>query len=565
MKQEQRRSTDQPAFPDGESQTDRTDRRSPVKSGLRRLTVTVQRFFSRYPALIVFFLLPVWVLPGILLSRIDYTLEYDYIQNVRVAASMNYDFLLPLNFSGFNFFPEHQGSELIKLMLSKVTGITVQQLQVFPLGSLLLPLAFYFLCREYTDHWIAALLSISIAYDPTVVLGSYHTTVYSWSHPLLILMLFLYIKILRKKTSAIVLLIMLVFISLFSIYWTESALIISFTVFINLQIILPWFWRTRNRAPLPKTQTLSMAAAFLVVYLFFGEFIYHLIPNFIGQEVGGQFGSAIISLSKRILQLVGLIQPDEAVYATYGGASSFLVIQLIRYGIIILPVAWLVVVNVRNLLARRPGHWGKDIAHQIIWTLVAVLIFHTLIYSSYGHASTRYVALLGPLIALMALDIWRVGNRLKGLYAALIGALACIGFFLSLPQAPQHATWDEVRPAVDWFVAKSETQQMLTNVGLYGMFAMESSSQKLLPKYECFSEDSYNRVIDLPGEGQPLDPGYYLVVDKRVNTHEMCPGFHYFEPLSGHLPQVDSNRSLQSIYDNGFIWILKPVEAPGKE
>ena len=79
----------------------------------------------------------VWIVPGYLLTSVHHSLEYDFVQNVRVAASQDGNFLLPLKFGGFEFIPEHQGGEILKLVLVKLTGVEIESLQYFPVGAIL--------------------------------------------------------------------------------------------------------------------------------------------------------------------------------------------------------------------------------------------------------------------------------------------------------------------------------------------------------------------------------------------------------------------------------------------
>src|SRR4030042_7208526 len=201
-------------------------------------------------------LIVIWILPGYLLSEREYSLEYDYIQNVRVAASLEENILLPLNFGGFNFIPEHQGSEILRLILCKVSGLPIEDLQILPIGAFLVPLIFFVLCRECFGKWIAALLSISVAFDPTIVMSSYHTTIYAWSRPMLLMFVYLYVKILDRRTPALLLLAILLFISLYSIYWTDPALMVVFALIVNIIILVPRLLFRRQAPSLSRPPTL---------------------------------------------------------------------------------------------------------------------------------------------------------------------------------------------------------------------------------------------------------------------------------------------------------------------
>jgi hypothetical protein len=506
-------------------------------------------------------LLFVWVLPGLLLSANSYSLEYDYIQNVRVAASLDKDYLLPLDFSGFNFIPEHQGSELLRLILCKVSGLSIQELQFLPLGAILVPLTFYVLCREFLGSRVAALLSVSVAFDPTVVFTSYHTAIYAWSRPLLITFVFLYTRILKRKTPPLILLSILVFIGLFTLYWTGSALMISFSFLVNILVMISWRASEQRNTSAWRVLTLSNAVAFLVIYLGFGEFVYHLLPSVLGQEAGGKFGPAFFSLTQRLLQLIGLAPPEQVVDTTYSGASLHQTIQVFRYLLIIFPVIWVVTRGVRSVIVTRKMRLSFDVASLVLWSLVGVLLSHTFLYSSYGHASTRYIALLGPLVAAIALDKCRVTDRVELAFAAILGLLACVSFAIASPQTRDRASWAEIKPATVWFLENAGQEILVSNVGTFGMFAMESVPQAVPPTYVCYLPAEYASVIGVDDElGQLQEIRGYVVIDKQITSSEICPGFRYFDPLSSHLDQIDRNINLDPVYDNGGIRMLAPTK-----
>jgi hypothetical protein len=505
------------------------------------------------------FLISIWLLPGIVLFANGYALEFDYIQNVRVAASVDQGYLLPLDFGGYRFMAEHQGSELLRLVLTTVSGLSIQELQSFPIGAVLVPLMFFVLARELVGTKVAALLSVSVAFDPTVVFGSYSTTVYAWSRPLLLVFLFLYVKLLKNKNSAFVLLSVLVFVGLFTVYWTGSALMVSFAFLVNILAILFLSTSEHRRTLAPKVLTLSLALTLLVIYLGFGETVYRLLPVIVGQGSAARATSAFFSLGQRALQLAGLAGPDPEATATYGSGSVVNTIQIFRYLLMALPVFWLVIRQIRKTFMARRLELNHDAPFLVLWSLVGVLLTHILINAAYGHASTRYVALFGPLIAVIALDQCNATKRVKVGFAAILGLLACVSFIIAFPRSPQRASWAEAGAASNWFLDSAARPVLVSNVGTYGMFSMASAPQAPAA-YDCYGDDEYAALIgEDAGDSESLEPDGYVTIDRKITDHELCPGFRYFEPLSSHLDEMDRNVRLDPIYDNGTIRILLPM------
>jgi hypothetical protein len=501
-----------------------------------------------------------WLIPGYLLMRSDYALGYDYIQNIRVAASANSPALLPAQISGLSSPTEHQGGEVIKLLMIRATGIPVEDLLIFPLGALLVPLAFFLLCRECLDWRLAALLSLSVAFDPTVSFSSYHTTIYTWSRPLFLMVFWLFLKLLKNKSPELVFLAFMTFVSLFLVYWTEPSLIVIFAICLNVLIVLVWMVLEQRRTPIPRSLSPSIALAFLVINLGLGEFIYGILPRIFGQNTGSQFGTAIYSLYQRVLIMLGILKPTIEVFSTYGESSPILTIQVFRYGLILLPILWLGIADLRRVGRKEHPLSGQHSELLVLWAIVGMLVFHTLLYSSYGHASTRYLALVGPFVGVLAADRINLPRLGKWTLASLLSLLAIISFFLEYPQTRQHSNWEDIRPPVAWLMQNSDTKMVLTNVGMFGMSAMATAETGVFLKFECYTDESYQAVL---GQADPkteqIDQRVYVVIDRQETNQEMCPGFKFFEPLSRFIPLVESNPTLNAVYDNGSIWILHPV------
>lgn len=504
-------------------------------------------------------LVTVWIVPGYLLTSVHHSLEYDFVQNVRVAASQDGKFLLPLNFGGFEFIPEHQGGEILKLVLVKLTGVDIEYLQYFPVGAILVPLSFYILCKELLDPTIAALLSISVAFDPTVVFGSYHTAIYAWSRTLLLVFLYLYVKIIRGKNRQLVLLSHIVFVAAFSIYWTGPALMVIYSLLINGLLLFVYITRKKKEITGPNALTISSSVTFVIVYLGFGEILYRYLPRIIGSVDSAEFSSATLSLYRRVLQLIGVLSPDPEVFVRYGSDSAVQTVQVVRYGLMGAAVAWLLLLTARRWIKGRQISISLEPNAVVLIATIGMLLTHTLLYAAYGHASTRYLALLGPMICGLALQQSQVRRRIKISAAVALGVLACVGFGLAFQRVSERSDWDTIRAGRDWLEMNVDGDAIIANVGTYAMLAMELARDGEVMDYDCFTESQYNAVINRLESGEEVEEiTGYIVIDKNVSDHELCPGFRYYEPFSHYLDEIPENPAFDAIYDNGGLLILRP-------
>jgi hypothetical protein len=504
-------------------------------------------------------LMTVWMVPGYLLTSVHHSLEYDFVQNVRVAASQDGNFLLPLSFGGFEFIPEHQGSEILKLVLVKLTGVAIEDLQYFPVGALLVPWSFYILCKELLDPTIAALLSISVALDPTIVFGSYHTAIYAWSRILLLAFLFLYVKIVKGKNQSLVILTHIVFIAAFSIYWTGPALMVIYSFLINGLLLIVYFYNRDQKELKTNVLTISSSLTFVIIYLGFGEILYRYLPRIVGSVYSEEFSTATLSLYRRVLQLIGVLSPDPEVFVRYGSDSAVQTVQVIRYGLMGAAVAWLLLLTVRRWFKNRRIAISLEPNAIVLISIIGMLLTHTLLYAAYGHASTRYLALLGPMICGLALKQSQARRWIKIGAASALGILACVGFSLAFQRVSERSDWDTIRAGKDWLESNAKGELIASNVGTYAMLAMELARDGESLDYSCFTVAQYDSVINQLDEEEEFKPlTGYVVIDKNVSDHELCPGFRYYEPFSHYLEEIAENTSFDAVYDNGGLLILRP-------
>ncbi len=504
-------------------------------------------------------LVVIWIVPGYLLTSVHHSLEYDFVQNVRVAASQDGNFLLPLSFGGFEFIPEHQGGEILKLVLVKLTGVAIEDLQYFPVGAILVPLSFYILCKELLDPTIAALLSVSVALDPTVVFGSYHTAIYAWSRTLLLVFLFLYAKIIKGKNRSLVLLTFIVFIAAFSIYWTGPALMVIYSILTNSLLLFVYIINKDRKNTTTNVLTISSSLSFVIIYLGFGEILYRYLPRIVGSVYSEEFSAATLSLYRRVLQLLGILSPDPEVFVRYGSDSAVQTVQVVRYFLMGAAVAWLLLVRARQWFKERKLSLPLQPNAVVLISVIGMLLTHTLLYAAYGHASTRYLALLGPVICGLALQQSEVKRWLKIGAAVALGALACVGFAMAFQSVSQHSDWDTIRAGKDWLESNVEGEAIITNVGTYAMLAMGLARDGEVLDYSCFTENQYDAIINRSEDGEEFEAiTGYVVIDKNVTDHELCPGFRYYEPFSHYLDDIQENSAFDAVYDNGGLLILRP-------
>jgi hypothetical protein len=504
-------------------------------------------------------LVAVWMVPGYLLASVHHSLEYDFVQNVRVAASQDSNFLLPLNFGGFEFIPEHQGSEILKLVLVKLTGVDIEDLQYFPVGAFLVPLSFYILSKELLNPTIAALLSISVALDPTIVFGSYHTAIYAWSRILLLAFLFLYVKIVKGKNQPLVILTHIVFIAAFSIYWTGPALMVIYSILINGLLLFVYLYNKDKKGLKTNVLTISSSLTFVIIYLGFGEILYRYLPRIVGSVYSEEFSTATLSLYRRVLQLIGVSSPDPEVFVRYGSDSAVQTVQVVRYALMGVAVAWLLLLTARRWFKNRHISVSLEPDAIVLISVIGMLLTHTLLYAAYGHASTRYLALLGPMICGLALKQSQARKWIKVGAAVALGVLACVGFSLAFQRVSERSDWDIIRAGKDWLESNAEGEFINSNVGTYAMLAMELARDGEPLDYNCFTIPQYDSVInrlDDEEEFKPLEG--YVVIDKNVTDHELCPGFRYYEPFSHYLEEISENTAFDAVYDNGGLLILRP-------
>jgi hypothetical protein len=498
------------------------------------------------------------VIPSIFLFRINYANEFVYIPLVRVAASVSTRTLVPLEFSGFNFIPEHQGLELITLLLTRATRLPIEQYMFLPICGILLPLSYYLLSNSLGISKIpSALLSLAISLDPTIVMTSYNSKIYGWTRVLFVLYILIYSKVLRKKKASHIMLLLLVFISVYTIYWTDPLLMIAFSIFANLLLFIEHYFSRGKKLDLKDTRfmTISLTIIFIIIFFFFGSFIYTMVGKVSSRGGISQMSETMISFSNRMLQIVGLEKPDQEDFSTQSRQSIVGQIQFVRYILIVIPV---IILAINLLRKKKINKFALDKNTIVLLSLSLMIIFHLTIYSTYGHPSTRNLALFGPLIALLALQKLTTNKGAKIFYALLLSISLIPNFVVSYKQVQYHSTFDFVAPAASWLEINSPERNLNADLGIYGMITVKTvENGGVSPTYVSINPNEYKYLIGLDSDIK-LKPGI-LVIDKLSKSPLVSTGWGYQDPLSQYILQLGQNSHLEALYDNESIRIYKIV------
>jgi hypothetical protein len=520
---------------------------------------------TKFEDFFVILLLMVSTLPAILLSKINYVDEFVTIASVRVAASEGKNNLLPLNFSGFGTIPEHQGIELISLAMNKMTNLPIEKILIISIGGLILPLFYFTLSRHFSiPKLTSAIITIAIAFDPTIIFTGYGFFIYTFSRIFMMAFILCFIAILEKKTSGLIIVSIILFLGLYLLYWTDSLLMINFAILLNIFIFLVLFANRKSNksSNFYASQTLAITLAFLVIYLGFGHFIYQALARIYSRGGFSLFSEALISYSTRIMQLVGLAEVNIQEQSASSAMSFIGKIQIIRYGLILIPVIIMMVMDLQSIIRGRMKQFEEPLI-LVSYSILGVLIIHATLYSSYGHTSTRHLALFGPIIGVFALQRLKINHIYTFLYGVALALLIIPSYLTIYSSVKNDANFQEIFPASSWLSKNFEVNNLASDLGIYGMFSIYLADKFPIPQYIRISPDIYTEILQGDKKlvsSMPLDT--FIVFDRLSTDNLISTGWVYQSPIVKNWEKLKENPFLNQIYDNGQITIFTLRKSP---
>ena len=197
--------------------------------------------------------------------------------------------------------------------------------------------------------------------------------------------------------------------------------------------------------------------------------------------------------------------------------------------------------------------------------ILLIGIIDSAVYSVRGSISTKAFSIIFPLLTLHYFQ--RIGKHSLAVIMAIIlfaTSIIKIGVFYEnsylISNDKLNTSINRIYPSSEW-MSGHETRDnyyMLADLNLYGKYLLSSVNNSKKPIFLSFDDNSYAKVIGESNKSWEPAPDI-IAVD--VVSSEPLIGFIWgrFKPLMDYADRIINNPAINLIYDDGSIWLAKPV------
>jgi hypothetical protein len=459
--------------------------------------------------------------------------------------------------AGAGYRVEHLGVEMIQTTLITVTGWPLEAIALIPIGSLLLALLYYGLARCVSrSRWTAGAITIYLTWYYPTLYSQFSTQTYVWTHTLFFSFLILLFFWIRRRTFALSLLMMVVFIATFLQYHTTPLWIVAALITAVGAIKLKEY----KQKILPSTVSWALPLFCVVFYFTFDTVVYgnglvrlktEAVHESFFQSV---FYKVVVPLfsptSNSVLNVFETAQLSPSVAVQ----STLLILLLLT-----VPVAiWGMVKIYHVVISRDMTSLIQENETIFVLVIIVTATSHILLYALYGAISFRVIPLAFPLILPLIVRKLNWAHKLELILTSGLAVLSIVGFMSFASTLQPDTLASQAGLASKLF---KENDRLLGDANIYGAFLVNSAQDNKVIDFVWPDSAKYRSVA-----GQaPLKPDDfdYLVVDMS-NKPITSANWRFLEPWTWHLQSINQNSSLNKIYDSEYLKIFQPggVELP---
>jgi hypothetical protein len=508
-----------------------------------------------------FFIITVFVSAvfGILLSNKKVTDPFLYY-DIAFVKSIQDDMQIMFPATGpFASLGLAQGRSLILLQYVNMMGIDPEALQFFPLGAILISATFYYLAlRILRSPIIACLITLYLTLNLSHATALYSVFAYGIALPILFGVMLIYMNLSERRKMIDIILLLLLFIAANLIHYTIASWIILFLIGANLITTFRKITNRHLRVYQQGSQVYYLISAFIVIYLSFNQAIYESFLPLFGPNT-------LDSAAQNFLSYLSFnISRNSSPYS-FPRSSAIGIISSLTLLLILIPIMFGLAYDIWNHFKGSSTKRAIDEWSPIAGGIILIGLIDSAVYSVRGSISTKAFSIIFPLLTLHYIQ--RTGKRSLAVAAAMIlmvTSIIKIGLFNEnaylISNTDLNTKIISIHPSSEW-IDKHEIDQnyyLLADLNLYGKYLLTSVNDSREPSFLSFDDHNYAKVV-----GDSMDEWKTTPDIIAVDTASSEPliGFVWgrYKPLTDYADCITSNPSLNLIYDDGSIWLAKPV------
>ena len=503
-------------------------------------------------AILAALLVVVWLIPGIVLALDGYANPHALLDFSAVQLGINEG-------SGIET-GSGAGYEVVLMAIVQIAGMGASSLLYLPIGSLLVPLVYYYVARRFSSARYAALASVFIAYMVPLVTVQFSLLIFtSVSVIALVFMLALW-KYLHSREIGLAIAIIALFVASLFVHralaaWLVIALIVAG--------VGGRYWMQRD---VKMTPMLGIAAFSILLYLAFEfNFYERFLPAIASQGLADPSGDLQFVLGNFFL--VGADYQMDPLRQSDPSGALVGVITILVFFTLLLPIAIALALIGKRLKATGgiPGIATKSLLLIIVFSIFIGNLIVEFIYRGVGF-DVLPVLIFFPIVLPFACsmihripspDIGKgsVSLALTILIAAMIGLAA-------LQSDLQTSTLDDqVQSVADFWQERGDNNETMTaDLESFGLFSLSladagASPPRLLP----MNSSGYRYLI---GAGNATDrpAECFFFTDSDFTSPILGMDWRYYRPIAKlRLLALEGNPNLDCTYDDGMGVLLSRI------
>lgn len=506
-----------------------------------------------------FLLFFIWILPGILLSNKNYADSFMYIRIGRAYNAMQTGKISAIEYSS-SFELIRTGYDILLSIILSVTSIPPLELLYIPIGSIIIPAMYYCTVKSISKSTkIAVYSSIYIAYLHALITVQYNSFIYVWTHILVLVFVILLNKYDMSHKTQYPLLILVVFISNFSIYHSSTAwLLFMFLAYTGLRLLINFKSKRFD-------QNISLALALFVFYISFESYIYtRLLPRVVTTKILNPFDEGKLLFLSIFSKSTSYAQPYQII------PKTSLISSLCTLIVIFLLVTPFILLIIKVITSNKSIHdMISDFLRPkmvLVYSVACVPIFHLLAYYIYSgfSLSLRPMFLLFPIVIYLIFPYLirkksSLDNiKLIDIYSIILIIVVVVGFFsfnMTIENYDSASSFNDISKFVIGAGLDTKSNVVVADLFVHGRLALNlvingAETPSLLP----FNSEIYSYLLNENYKNIDFD---YLVLNKENYKIPITGwGWEQYIPLESYDNELTANKELIKIYSDGSSSIM---------
>jgi general stress protein CsbA len=451
------------------------------------------------------------------------------------------------------------GRSFILAQYVNMMGVNPEALQFFPLGSLLISATFYYLALRFLKSPIlACLITLYLTLNLSHATALYSVFAYGIALPILFGVMLIYMNLSERRERIDIVLLLLLFIAANFIHYTIATWVILFLVGANLIVGFRTVIDKYQQSYPHAIQVYYLTSAFIVIFFTFNQTIYEsFLPFFGSNSLEGAVQNFLSYLSFGI--------PENFSHYSFPRSRVIGLVSMFTLLLILVPIMVGLIYDIWNQFKHSPTEREINLWSPIMGGILLIGIIDSAVYSVRGSISTKAFSIIFPLLTLHYFQ--RTGKRSLAVVVAIIlfaTSIIKIGVFYEnsylISNNDLNTGINRIYPSSEWMTnhETNDKYYLLADLNLYGKYLLTSVNDSKEPIFLSFDDNSYAKVIGESNHEWKSTPDI-IAVD--VASSEPLIGFVWgrYKPLMEYADRIINNPAINLIYDDGSIWLAKPV------